>query len=148
MWWRSRRRAKQEWTDRLALLEALEREPEPAEGYGPTWDAIVAGRREFAGKVLSGPWVGHDILILVWGKPPEHRPVQPEDFLYSADYFITDEAIAGPGAGEPDTLPVTLEETMNWITDDPIHWYPPMKALARVGLMFGYDGTKVPNRGY
>lgn len=142
MWWRRRQQAKQEWTERIALLEVLEREPEPPGGYGPTWEAIARGRREFAGKVQSGPWVGHDILILVWGNPPKNRPALPEDFVYSADYFITDEAIAGPGEGEPDALPFTLEETIEWITDDPVHWYPPLKALARVGLMFGHDGTE------
>ncbi|MFJ5695105.1 hypothetical protein ACIP9X_14820 [Arthrobacter sp. NPDC093125] len=141
MWWRNRRRVKQEWAERIALLDALQQAPEPPEGYGPSWDAIVAGRREFAGKVLSGPWVNYDILVLVWGKP-EHIPVRPEDFVYSADYFMTDERTAGPGEDETDTLPVTLEETIEWITDHPIQWYPPLKALARVGLVFGRDGTE------
>jgi hypothetical protein len=34
-------------------MHALKAVPEPEQGYGPSWDAILAGRREFAGQVLG-----------------------------------------------------------------------------------------------
>lgn len=55
------------WQARKARIQELESLPKPDYGYGPHWQAIIAGRREFTGKVLSGPYVGHDLLITVYG---------------------------------------------------------------------------------
>lgn len=143
-WWAARSKRKQEWNARVARVLDLEAMPEPDYGYGPHWEAILAGRREFAGAVLAGPYAGHDLLIHVYGNAALDRAHHPEDFLYSADYWITDRDRAGPGDDGPDPSFTTLEELQEWLTEVPVEWYPPYVALARVGLLSGYGGTQVP----
>ncbi|MET1034981.1 MAG: hypothetical protein ABWX68_07100, partial [Arthrobacter sp.] len=81
-----------DWANRLPAVRALAAAPEPAEGYRPTWDAVLAGRREFAGRILEGPWVGYEFLLLVYGKPRFGHEPRPENFSYFADYWLVDEA--------------------------------------------------------
>lgn len=123
-------------------MPALEAAAEPEQGYGPSWDAILAGRREFAGLVTSGPWQGHEVLILVFGSAPRRREPRPDDFGFSVDYWIVDPTIAGEGEDRPSVGPDTLEEPYDQLTDAPIQWHPPAKSLARVGLLYGGSGQE------
>ena len=118
--------------------------PEPGYGYGPQWEAIIAGRREFTGRVLSGPYVGHDLLIKVYGDGALDREYAPADFSYTADYWLVDEDNAGPGDDEYDPSFDTLEELQDWLHDTSIEWHSPYISLARIGRLSGYDGTRVP----
>jgi hypothetical protein len=125
-------------------VRGLHELPEPQSGYRPHWDAVADGRREFAGRVINGPWIGHEVLVLVWGEGSLDRTYQPADFMYSADYWLVDKEAAGFGEGEVDANVVTLEELYEFIDDEAIHWYPPLQSLKRVGLLFGTDGETIP----
>ena len=118
--------------------------PEPEHGYGPHWDAIIAGRREFTGRVLSGPYVGHDLLVMVYGDAALDRGYKPTDFSYSADYWLVDEDNAGPGDDDPDPSFDTLEGLQEWLAGTPIEWNSPYVSLAVIGRLWGYDGKRVP----
>lgn len=131
-----------DWANRLPAVRALAASPEPAEGYRPTWNAILAGRREFAGRILEGPWVGYEILLLVYGKPRFGHEPRSENFSYFADYWLVDEANAGPGdGGQPGLSAMTLERLDTKLARMTVRWYPPGESLARVGLMFGGTGN-------
>jgi hypothetical protein len=132
------------WQARKARVQELESRPEPEYGYGPHWDAIGAGRREFTGTVLSGPYVGHDLLITVYGDAALDREYKPADFSYWADYWLVDKDDAGPGDDDPDRPFDTLEELQEWLHDIPVEWHSPYVALARIGRLWGYDGKRVP----
>jgi hypothetical protein len=108
------------------------------------WEGLVAGRREFAGRVITGPYLGHDLLIRVYGETDLNRSYEPKDFDFAADYFITDEALAGPGDDDPDPWFATLDELNEWLLGQSIDWYPPYVSLARLGSIHGYDGKRVP----
>ncbi len=142
--WALRLRLSRKWRVRKARLLELEAQPKPAYGYGPSWEGLVAGRREFAGRVLSGPYAGHDLLIHVYGPTDLNRSYEPNDFDFAADYFITDHVLAGPGDDDPDPWFATLEELSEWLADEPIDWYPPHVSLARLGLLHGFNGKWVP----
>lgn len=146
MWkWRSARsKPGEQWQARKALVKELESRPEPEYGYGPHWEAVIAGRREFTGKVLSGPYVGHDLLVTVHGEAALNREYEPADFSYSADYWLVDEDNAGPGDDEPDPSFDTLEELLDWLDGTPIEWHSPYVSLARIGRLSGNDGKQVP----
>lgn len=118
--------------------------PEPEYGYGPHWDAIIAGRREFTGSVLSGPYVGHDLLVTVYGDADLDREYKPADFLYSADYWIVDRDNAGPGDDDPDPSFNTLEELLEWLDSTPVEWRSPYVSLALIGRLWGHDEKRVP----
>lgn len=45
MWWKRKR----DWAKRVSSMRALEAAAQPEQDYGPSWDAMLAGRREFAG---------------------------------------------------------------------------------------------------
>lgn len=143
-WWELKLKLSREWRMRKARLLELEAQPIPDYGYGPSWEGLVAGRREFAGKVISGPYIGHDLLIHVYGEADLNRSYEPKDFDFAADYFITDDALAGPGDDDPDPWFATLEELKEWLSGQSIDWYPPYTSLARLGLIHGYDGKRVP----
>lgn len=64
--------------------------------------------------------------------------------MYSADYWLVDEEVAGFGEGEVDANVVTLEELYDFIDDKVIRWYPPLRSLRRVGLLLGADGETIP----
>lgn len=138
MRWKQRR----EWAERVAQMHSLEAAPEPEQGHGPSWDAILAGRREFAGRVLGGPWLGHDVLILAYGKTRRRREPRPDDFGYSADYAINDWNTPGPGDDDDSFSVATIEELYERLDDTPIQWYPPAKSLAKAGLLFGGSGKE------
>lgn len=147
MWeWRSARsKPDEQWQARKALVQELESRPEPEYGYGPHWEAVIAGRREFTGRVLSGPYVGHDLLVTVYGQAALDREHEPADFSYSADYWLVDEDNAGPGDDEPDPSFDTLEELLDWLDGTPIEWHSPYVSLARIGRrLSGNDGKQVP----
>ena len=118
--------------------------PEPDYGYGPHWDAIIAGRREFTGKVLGGPYVGHDLIVTVYGDAALDREFEPADFSYWADYWMVDKDNAGPGDDDPDSSFTTLEELQEWLGGTPIEWHSPYVSLALAGRLLGYDGKQVP----
>lgn len=118
--------------------------PEPPYGCGPQWEALITGRREFVGRVLSGPYVGHDLLVIVYGDASLDREYGPADFLYSADCRMVDEENAGPGDDDPDPSFNTLEELQEWLSGTQIEWQPPYTSLALTGQLWGYDGTRVP----
>jgi hypothetical protein len=138
VWWKR----KKDWAQRVSSMRALQAAAQPEQGYGPSWDAILAGRREFAGLVLSGPWQGYEALIVVYGSTPRRREPRPDDFGFSVDYWVVDSTIAGEGAGYSSFGPDTLDELYDRLTDAPIRWYPPVKSLARVGLLFGGSGQE------
>jgi hypothetical protein len=129
---------------RKARLLELEAQPKPDDGYGPSWQGLVAGRREFAGRALSGPYIGHDLLIHVYGESDLNRSYEPKDFDFAAEYIVTDHALAGPGDDDPDPWFPTLEELREWLANKPIDWYPPYVSLARLGLLHRFDGRWVP----
>ena len=62
-----------QWRARKARVKELESLPEPEYGYGPNGEAITAGRGEFTGRVIEGPYVGHDVLVQVYGDPALNR---------------------------------------------------------------------------
>jgi hypothetical protein len=146
MWkWRTARlKLDRQWQARKARVQELESLPEPGYGYGPHWEAIIAGRREFTGRVLSGPYVGHDLLIKVYGDAALDREYVPADFSYTADYWLVDEENAGPGDDEYDPSFDTLEDLQDWLHDIPIEWHSPNISLALIGRLSGYDGKRVP----
>lgn len=131
---------KRKWGKRVALMNELEEAPVPKEGYGPSWDGILTGRREFAGRVLAGPWSGHDVLVLAYGRSPAHRRPRPTDFSFTADYWIVDQEKHGEGDNHPDLSAETIAELHDRLTRAPIRWYPPATSLMRVGLLFGGSG--------
>lgn len=90
-------------------MQDLESLPEPGNGYGPHWDGIIAGRREFTGKALGGPYVGHDLLVTVYGDAALDWEYEPTDFSYSADYGLADKDNAGPGDDDPDPSATSLD---------------------------------------
>lgn len=131
---------KRKWGKHLALMEELEQAPAPKDGYGPSWEGILAGRREFVGRVFAGPWSGHDVLVLAYGKAPGHRKPRLHDFDFTADYWIVDDEKHGEGAGLPDFSVETIAELYEKLTSAQIDWYPPATSLVRVGLLFGGSG--------
>ncbi|GAB12881.1 hypothetical protein ARGLB_028_00060 [Arthrobacter globiformis NBRC 12137] len=133
-----------QWRARKARVSKLESLPEPDYGYGPNWEAITAGRREFTGRVLEGPYVGHDVLVQVYGDPALNREYKPADFSYSAEYWLVDRDNAGPGDDDPDSCFNSLEELQEWLGGTPIEWHSPYVSLARIGRLLGYDGKQVP----
>lgn len=143
-WWTVRLKLDRRWQARKARMRELESLPEPDYGYGPHWDAIIAGRREFTGKVLGGPYVGHDLLLTVYGDAALDRESVPADFSYSADYLMVDKENAGPGDDDPDPSFDTLEELREWLDGTPIEWHSPYVSLALIGRLLGYDGNQVP----
>lgn len=143
-WWNvARLKLDRQWQARKTRVQELESMPEPDYGYGPHWDAIIAGRRGFTGKVLSGPYVGHDLLVTVYGDAALDREYQPTDFSYSADYRLVDEDNAGPGDDDPDPSFDTLEELQEWLAGTPVEWNPPYISLALLGRLWSYDGKRV-----
>lgn len=143
-WWTVRLKLDRQWQARKARVQQLESMPEPDYGYGPHWDAIIAGRREFTGRVVRGPYVGHDLLVQVYGDAALDREYEPADFSYSADYWLVDEDNAGPGDDDPDPSFDTLEELQEWLDGTPIEWNSPYVSLAVIGRLLGYDGKRIP----
>lgn len=143
-WWRAKRKARIELNERVDRVRELDRLPKPPYGYDPSWQAVLDGRREFAGSVRTGPWVGHDVFVTVWGPGSIGRSYQPEDFLWSADYWRTHTEALGPADGDPDANVVTLEEIYDFLGDHVVTWHSPLKSLERVGLMFGGNGRDTP----
>jgi hypothetical protein len=146
MWkWRTvRPKLDRKWQARKARVQELESLPKPDYGYGPHWEAIIEGRREFTGRVLGGLYVGHDLLITVHGDAALDRKYVPADFSYTADYWLVDKENAGPGDDDYDPSFDTLEDLQEWLHDIPIEWYSPNVSLALIGRLSGYDGKRVP----
>ena len=133
-----------EWRARKVRVRELDSLPEPDYGYGPSWEAILAGRREFTGAVTNGPYVGHDLMITVYGDQALGREYQASDFAYAADYWMTDKDNAGPGGDDPDPSFETLEELQEWLEGVPVEWHSPYVSLARLGRLWGFGGNYVP----
>ncbi|WP_188109328.1 hypothetical protein [Paeniglutamicibacter gangotriensis] len=91
-------------------MRALEIAPEPERGHGPSWEAMLTGRREFAGRVLGGLWAGHEVLVVSYGKARRRREPRPEDFSFSADYWLVDWDEGGKGDGDADFSVETIDE--------------------------------------
>jgi hypothetical protein len=121
-------------------MRALDAAPEPAHGYGPSWDAMLSGRREFAGEVLGGPWAGQDVLVLAYGKVRRRQEPHPDDFSFCAEYLSTDWNQNSKNDGDGDFSVNTVDELNERLADTPIQWYPPATSLARVGRLFGGSG--------
>lgn len=125
-------------------MRALEIAPEPDRGHGPIWEAMLLGRREFAGRVLDGPWVGHEVSVVSYGKARRRREPRPEDFSFSADYWLVDWDEGGKGDGDADFSVESIDELNERLAEFPIQWYPPSTSLARVGMLYGGSGEE-PN---
>lgn len=138
MRWRRRR----DWDLRVARMRALEVAPEPEQGHGPSWEVMITGRREFAGRVLGGPWAGHEVLVVSYGEARRRRAPRPEDFSFSADYWLVDWDEGGMGDGDADFSVETIDELKERLAEFPIQWYPPATSLARVGMLYGGSGKE------
>ncbi|MCO1338868.1 hypothetical protein BJH93_08185 [Kocuria polaris] len=117
---------------------ALEAQPEPSYGYGPTREALLAGRRDFSGLVLRGVWSGHDAVVTVWERA--RRRFDVEEASFTVDFWLVHRESSGVG----DDLNYTADsipELLEMLSALDIQWYPPATSLAKVGRMYGGDGT-------
>lgn len=119
----------------------------PPEQWGPSHDAVVAGRRAFAGRATSGVARGHDILVTTWVWPRRLRRTPPGTSIPLDAYdFCID--IYSP-AGTPDVeigefdwtqLGRTLTEVLEWVSPYEVSWLPPTQAERARGWLGGsYD---------
>ncbi|GAA1496161.1 hypothetical protein GCM10009628_11630 [Paeniglutamicibacter kerguelensis] len=58
--------ARRRLTREFAVAARLRGEGPPAEGWGLSLAAVVAGRREFAGTVHHEPWKDQDIVVIIY----------------------------------------------------------------------------------
>lgn len=137
------------------LMATLDRTTQ-SDQWGPSDDAVQAGRREFAGRATAGPAQGIDVLVTVW--TTRRRPWRPfktawtpgesipqDAYGFCIDLFTHDteaDARYEAAGGEWTYLGLSLPEVLEWAAPYAIQWLSPAHCFD-AGYNWG-NGTYQP----
>ncbi|YAL84607.1 hypothetical protein ACMYYO_07295 [Dermacoccaceae bacterium W4C1] len=142
----------QQWLDQMALVEAAGPGPQ---GWGPSLERLQAGQGAFAGRVTTGPWVGHDALVtvyrpapslrekwLAWRKRDRGAPMKDGVHVVAFDldmWLAGPVDSAGPGDDEPTVFfGAALEDLQEHLAPMEVEWFPPVEAARACARLSGY----------
>lgn len=118
----------------------------PPEQWGPSHDAVVAGRRAFAGRATSGAARGHDILVTAWVLPrrfnrrPPGTSIPTDAYDFCMDIYSPEDAPDVVGEIDWTRLGRTLAQVLEWVGPYEVSWLPPTQAEQAWGWLRGtYD---------